>query len=78
MIKVTFGTNATRTTIMVDESKGIKEFLGEQQVSLQNVNVTIDGCSLSVNDLQKTFEEYGIKESCSLYAITKADGAIRA
>ena len=61
MIKVTVGNNVRRNSVIVDEqTRG---------------TMHRDGSTLQPGDLDKTFEEMGIKEKTFLLNVVKADNA---
>lgn len=75
MISVTVGTNTDRRRITVDPSMTIRQVLDEQGVNYSVANVHLDGVSLQLGDMDKTFADLGITESCFLIAVVKADNA---
>lgn len=75
MIRVTIGNNLNRKTVTIDPSMTIKQLLQEQSINENNGVLTLDGCYLERTDLNKTFTEYGIEESCILLSVVKADNA---
>ena len=77
MINVTLITNNGRKTIFVNEDSTIKEFLNENRVNYAVGVTQLDGCSMRPDDLNKTFAEFGITDSCYLSVVVKADNAAK-
>ena len=75
MLRVTVGNNTDRKHVLVPANVTLKSVLISEEIRFDTAVVTIDGASLKPGDLEKTFEEFGIKESCSLIAVVKADSA---
>jgi hypothetical protein len=74
MIAVTLGTNTDRSTITVNPNKTLKEALNENKIDYSKGGVFIDGEAVGAAALNKTFEEFGIKEECTLIVAVKANG----
>lgn len=75
MIKVTLGTNTQRKTVIVPPDTTLRTVLEDNEVNYAATNVHLDGVALQPGDMDKTFAEIGIKESCYLIAVVKADNA---
>lgn len=75
MIRVFIGTNTQRTQVIVSPTKTLKEVLDEHEINYSIANIHLDGSSLKPGDLNKTFEDFQIKENCYLIAVIKADNA---
>lgn len=75
MIKVTLGTNTNRESILVDPNKTLKSVLEENKVNYAVSSLTLDGATLKPGDINKTFAEMGVTESCFLIAVAKAENA---
>ena len=76
MIRVTLGTNTDRSNILVDPNKTIKEVLEANNISYSVSSLTLDGATLKAGDINKTFAEMGITESCFLIVVAKAENAV--
>lgn len=75
MIKVTIGNNVRRENVIVDEETTLRDCLEANGVDYSRGTMHLDGSSLNPGDLDKTFEEFGIKRSCFLLNVVKADNA---
>lgn len=75
MIQVTIGTNTDRKRITIDPSKTIKSVLDENEVNYAVATLHLDGATLQPGDMNKSFAEMGITDSCYLIAVVKADNA---
>ena len=73
MIKVTVGTNTSREDVIVEKTSTIRSVLENQGISYSNAIMHLDGSPLKPGDMDKTFEEIGIAETCFLIAATKLD-----
>ena len=77
MISITLLTNAGRQTTPVSEDTSIREVLDSKHINYAASVVQLDGCALRPGDMDKTFAEMGIKDSCYLTAVVKADNAAK-
>lgn len=75
MISVTIGTNTNRVKKTVDPSMTLRQILDENEVNYATANVCLDGCALQPGDMDKTFTQLNVTESCYLIAVVKADNA---
>lgn len=75
MIQVTIGTNTDRKRVTIDPSKTIKSVLDENEVNYAVATLHLDGATLQPGDMNKSFAEMGITDSCYLIAVVKADNA---
>ena len=75
MIKVFMGNNVTRTEEILESSTTIRAALDlagiDYTIGLMNLN----GTTLKPDDLDKTFDDFEITESCFLLNVVKADNA---
>ena len=76
MIRVNVGTNTTRVIKTIDPGMTLKALLEENEINYTTGNLTLDGCQLQAGDINKTFTELGITESCYLISVTKAENAL--
>lgn len=77
MIKVVVGTNTKRTSVMVNPQDTIKSVLEDQGIDYSVGNIHLDGLTVSGGDLNKSFAEHGVTESCYLISVIKSDGGLR-
>ena len=75
MIKVTVGNNVERNSVIVDENVTLKSVLEQVEFDYSRTSMNLDGTTLKAGDLNKTFADFGITDSCYLLAVAKADNA---
>ena len=78
MIKVTLITNAGRQYAMVAEDATPRQVLEENSVNYGVGKVTIDSIPVAMGDMDKSFAELGVKDTCYLTCVVKADNAAKA
>ena len=74
-IRVTVGTNTSRKNVIVDSSTTLRNVLEDNNIDYSRANVNLDGASLNPGDMDKSFADLGIAESCFLIASIKQDNA---
>lgn len=75
MISVKITTATGRETKLVDEGITIKKCLDDNNVEYGNANITLDAATLKAGEINKTFKDLGVTESCFLTAIVKTNNA---
>ena len=75
MIRVTIGNNVKRTNEILDPNTTLRTALDDAGIDYTRGITNLDGSSLSPGDLDKTFADFGITETCFLLTVTKADNA---
>ena len=75
MIRVTIGTNTNRKTVNVDPNRTIKSVLDENDINYITGTLHLDGATLQPGEINKTFADFNITESCYLISVVKADNA---
>lgn len=75
MVKVTVGNNVKRSTTIVDNNTTLRSVLEDAGVDYTRGVMHLDGASLQPGDLDKTFADFGIAETCFLLNVVKADNA---
>lgn len=76
MIQVTVGTNLKNATISVDETTTTpKSLFIEQGVIIDRTTNYLDGNILSDEDLNLTFADLGVIDSCALISVIKLNNA---
>lgn len=75
MLKVIVGNNVTRSTAIVSENTTPRQVLEQNEVDYTRGATNLNGCTLSVGDLDKSFEALGVKDQCYLLNVAKADNA---
>lgn len=74
-IQVKIGTNTKRETVMVNDDITPKKALEGQRIDYAKATVSLDGCPLSVKEMNTTFAELGVKDTAQLIAVIKTDNA---
>lgn len=77
MVNVSLITNNGPQTVCVSEDSTIREVLDGNHVNYSVGSPMLDGFTLKPGDLDKTFAEYGITDSCYLNVVVKADNAAK-
>jgi len=72
MIKVTVGTNHGMTEVVAEKTKTVREVLQEQNLNYANSQIFLDSKCLVGQELDKTFEDYGVGEEVLLTCTEKA------
>lgn len=75
MIQVTIGTNTNRVRKTIDPSMTLRTLLEENGINYTSGQLHLDGCALAPGDLDRSFSDFGITESCYLLSVVKADNA---
>lgn len=75
MIQVVIGTTLNRDTYVEDSSQTLREVLEKHGVDYSRGSMHFDGAPLNPGDLDKTFDDFGVKSKCFLLNVVKADNA---
>lgn len=75
MLKVIVGNNVSRQTCIVSESTTPRQVLEQNEVDYTRGATNLNGCTLTVGDLDKSFEALGVKEQAYLLNVAKVDNA---
>lgn len=75
MIKVTLGNTLSRQQVIVSEDTTLRQVLEENNFDYAGRVMTLDGSILGPGQLNNTFKDFGIQESCYLLSVVKADNA---
>ncbi len=75
MIKVTVGNNLKRETVIVDSATTLRDCLEDAGVDYSRTITTLDGATLGAGDLDKTFDDFGIRDRAYLLGVVKQDNA---
>lgn len=75
MIKVNVGNNLKQEVVVVDENTTLRQVFEDSGINYSTGMNTLDGAPLRPGDLDKSFAEHGITESCWLLSVIKADNA---
>ena len=77
MLEVTIYTSSGRQTVLADPNSSVKSTLEARGINYGTATLQIDGSAIQPGTLDKTFEELGIKDKCSISAIIKTSNAGR-
>lgn len=77
MIKISLVTNNGKKDVFANEDATLREVLNENRVNYSVCPIQLDGFTLKPGELDKTFADHGITESCYLSAVVKADNAAK-
>ena len=75
IVNVKVGTNLNRSQVMVQSNKTIREILEENEINYATSTVFLDGTTLEAGGMDKTLDDYGIKETCYIIAAQKTENA---
>jgi len=75
MIKVTIGNNLKRTDEILDANTTLREALESAGIDYTTGIMNLNGSTVSLDDLDKTFADFGITDKCRLLNVVKADNA---
>jgi len=75
MIKVTYGNNVSRQDDIVEASTVIKNFCEAHDVNYSVGAMHLNGAPLLPGDINKSFADFGVTDSCYLLNVVKADNA---
>lgn len=73
-IKVTIGNNMSSKQVIVEPDSTIRQVLDENEINYSIGLNYLGGMPLSVNDLDRTFNDFGVGDSVALTNIVKHDG----
>lgn len=75
MVKVIVGNNLERRNVIVSENTTLRKVLEDAGIDYSRGNFQLDGSTLRPGDMDKTFADFGIRESCFLIGVAKQDNA---
>lgn len=75
VVSVVVGNNAGRNTKSVESNETLRKTLEDNNVDYTRGMTMLDGSPLQPGDLDKTYEDFGIKKSCYLLNVIKTDNA---
>jgi len=75
MIQVKIGQNLNRDNIIVDENITLKEAFDMQGIDYSVGISSLDGATLRAGDINRTFADFGVGETCTLVNVFKLDNA---
>lgn len=74
MITVTLNANGRRTTVLTDSNKKLSDFIAEQHLN-SSVVPYLDGAPITNAQMNKTFAELGIEDTCVISSVVKTNNA---
>ena len=74
MITVTLNANGRRTTVLASTDKKLSEFIAEQNLN-SSVVPYLDGAPITAVQMNKTFAELGIEDTCVISSVVKTNNA---
>ena len=75
MTKVTLSTVDSRNSLIVEDSKTVKEILQENGVNFSTASVMIDGMTLTPDRLRQSLADLGATGECTIATVVKMDNA---
>lgn len=75
MVKVYVGNNLNRRAVMVSEETTLRKVLEDNNIDYSIGMTSLDGGTLQPGDLDKSFKDFGITETCYLMNTAKAVNA---
>ena len=75
LINVKVGTNLNRKSVLVEDTKTVKEILEQEEINYSTSTIYLDGCTLTPAQMNGTLADNGITESCFLIAAQKTENA---
>ena len=75
MINVKLSTSTSRTNVIVDSSKTVKQILEENDINYGTCQIHLDGAPLSAYEMNDTLEDIGVTDSCYLVAVVNTKNA---
>ena len=75
MTKVTLSTVDSRNSLIVEDSKTVKEILQENGVNFSTASVMIDGMTLTPDRLRQSLTDLNATGECTIATVIKMDNA---
>lgn len=75
MIRCIIGNNAHREPKNFDRHTTLRSALETAGIDYSRGMMHLDGCPLGAGDLDKTFADFGIADTCYLINVVKTDNA---
>lgn len=75
MVSVTVGNNVTKEVVLVESTATLKSALERKGISTTSGVFQLNGETISNSDLDKSFADFGITDSCFLLNVKKVDNA---
>ena len=75
MIQITIGSNTQRKRMTIDPNMTLRQALTEAEIDYSVGTIHMDGCSLTPGQLDKSFTEMGVTDTCFLICVIKQDNS---
>ena len=75
MIRVTFGNNVDRQTVIVDSTTTPHQILIDAGIDYSRGAWNINGALLRPGDFDRSLADLGVTETCSILNVVKTDNA---
>jgi hypothetical protein len=73
MIKVIYGNNVSKEEDIVEAATVIFNFCTSHNIDLSSGEMHLNGAALLPGDINKTFADFGVTETCYLLNVAKGD-----
>lgn len=75
MLNLIIGSNLSQKRVIVKLDSTPKQALDENGIDYSAGTIHLDGVTIGVGDVNKTFDELGCKDTARLMVVVKADAA---
>lgn len=72
MVKVTVGNNLKQKDVVVPQDTTLYDVLTQNGISTNTGFIQLNGQTIDLDELDSTFEDFGITDSCLLVSVAKA------
>lgn len=76
MVRVIIGNNTNRKAIIIDSNATLKEACQQAEFDYTRGGMMLDGATLGAGDMNKTFADFGVVDTCNLISVAKVDNAV--
>ena len=77
MVRVIVGNNTSRKAVIVDNTATLKEACEQAGFDYTKGGMMLDGATLGAGDMNKTFADFGVVDTCNLISVAKVDNAVK-
>lgn len=75
MIQVRLGNTTETRTVVIAKTTTLKQALQDNNIDYSMATLYLNGCTLQPSDVEKSFADHGINDSCTLMAIVNTKNA---
>lgn len=75
MVQVRVISNTKRNTVIVDGGTTVRQILDDNGINYSVGITSVDGAPLQAGEMDKTLDDFGIKDKCFISVVVKADNA---